>query len=397
MGILTKSLSYKNELIRLRRQLHEFPELANKEFKTAEFIKQYLHELGLAVQADVGGTGVVGVIEGVKKGPNIGIRADMDALPIMEKVDTPYRSKHDNVMHACAHDAHMAIVLCTAAVLKELENNLAGRVTFIFQPAEEHLPNGGAKRMLMDRPELFDDLSAILGLHIWPNVESGKVVISRDIMMAAGDVFYIKLTGTGGHGAAPHGTVDLVTMTGTIVEALTGITRRKIEACSPAILSIGRIEGGKSPNVIPSEILLEGTTRYINTELGKVFPKEIERVLKGITEAYGGHYELNYCYGYPALKNDNNMTNLLEFSAIEVLGKENVLPLIAPSMASEDFPVFMGCIPGSYFWLGICNPLKGLIHSLHEPKFDIDEDVLPLGVAVLANTALNGLREIRVR
>ncbi|MEW5920570.1 MAG: M20/M25/M40 family metallo-hydrolase, partial [Bacillota bacterium] len=210
-------------------------------------------------------------------------------------------------------------------------------------------------------------------------------------MMAAGDVFFIKLTGTGGHGAAPHEATDLVAMAGTVIQALTGITRRKIDASSPAILSIGRIEGGKSPNVIPAELLLEGTTRYIDPQLGEIFPQLIDQVLQGVTEAYGGHYHFDYCYGYPVLKNDSKIVDLVRQSATEIAGKNNILPLSKPSLTSEDFAVYLERVPGCYFWVGTRNPEKGLIHSLHQPTFDLDEDVFPLAVAILANAVLKAL------
>jgi len=386
--------NYKDEIIALRRKLHQYPELSYQESRTAGVIKEYLINLGLFVEDNVGSGGIVAVLEGVSEGPNIGIRADMDALPIGELNEVDYRSNISNSMHACGHDGHMAIVLGTAAIIKELQSSIKGKVTFIFQPAEEHLPQGGAKGMIEARPRYFKELSAILGIHIWPYFESGKIMISEKTMMAAGDVFCIKLLGSGGHGAAPHEATDLVGLTGALINSLNGLTRRMTDVFNPTVISIGQIEGGKGTNIIPSEITLRGTTRYLNPKLKEVLPKEIERVLRSLTEAYNAEYLFEYFYGYPALKNDEKITAYLRECAKEIIGEENILEFNKPSMASEDFAVYLENIPGCYFWLGTYNSSKEIIYPLHHPKFNIDEEILPIGSAIIARTTIELLDKL---
>ncbi|KUO51056.1 MAG: hypothetical protein APF76_16300 [Desulfitibacter sp. BRH_c19] len=373
---------YEKELISLRRHFHMHPELANEEYETAKYIEKYLHECGLEVIKGFAKTGIVGILKG-KEGPSIGIRAEMDALPINETNDVIYKSRYPYKMHACGHDGHMAVTLVTAKILSKMKDKLNGSIVFIFQPAEENLPEGGAKRFCKEARDILKDLKAIFGFHFWPSTESGKVAVSKDPMMAAGDIFEVVFNGMGAHGANPHQSSDVLLMTSASVLSLTNIVARNIRPGIQATLSVGVIEGGKSPNVLPAESIIKGTTRYLSEDLKDVFPEKIDRVLDGISKAYSGSYKLKYSYGYPLLQNNEAMVDVVQKCAESVVGKSNLIEKIGPSLTSEDFAVFLKDIPGCHFWIGTYNPNNNLIHMLHNPQFDLDEAVMIIPVRIL--------------
>lgn len=375
---------YEADIINLRRHFHKNPETANAEFETANFIKNFLCQCGLDVVSSIAQTGVIGVVKGaLGDGPVIGIRSDMDALPINEENPVSYRSTKANQMHACGHDGHMAVTLMLAKILMTVRRQMRGKVVFIFQPAEENLPEGGAKRILAEGGRFFEDMNAIFGFHFWPFLETGKIAVTAEPMMAAGDIFEVRFIGRGAHGGTPHESTDVLLMACNAALSLTSIITRNIEPGTSATLSIGAIEGGKSPNVLPNNVLIRGTTRYIFKELGDIIPQKIENVLEGICRAYNGSYELAYRYGYPILKNDAAMAEAIAKSAVRVVGESGLVRIAKPSLTSEDFAVYLQKVPGCYFWVGAQCHREGVINALHNPRFDLDEAALLVALKVL--------------
>jgi amidohydrolase len=379
------------KIIEFRRNFHQNPEFSNQEHLTATYIASHLREMGIEVSEGVGGTGVVGLLRGNEDGRTIAVRADMDALPIHETNDLSYRSINDQYMHACGHDGHMAMVLGVAMLLAPMRDCFKGNIKFIFQPAEEIPPEGGAKRMISADVLQNPLVDAILGIHIWPDIPAGEIALKVGPIMAQADKFELSLRGKGGHGASPHHTVDPFVMTATVILALQTLVSRNTDPLQSVVLSIGKCGGGSAANIIPDEVRLEGTTRYFEVTQGEFIKERIEELAKGISHAYGGSYELSYQYGFAPTINDPQITKLLARAAGEIVGEEKVHWIDAPSMTGEDFCFFLQQVPGCYFWLGTRNPGKGIIHPLHSPNFQLDENILGLGTAILAKAILNFL------
>lgn len=389
--ILGRAAKLRESIIRARRELHGRPELCHQEDHTAAFVADYLSDLGLEVTEGVAGTGVLGLLRGKGQGRTVALRADMDALPIDEANDVPYKSRHEGRMHACGHDGHMAMVLGAAALLAELESSLRGNVKFLFQPAEECPPEGGAKGMIADGALEDPPVAAVFGLHIWPDLPAGKVGLKSGPIMAAADSFEISVRGEGGHGAAPHQATDALVVAAHAVLALQTVVSRNVDPLESTVLSIGTCHGGKAFNVIAEQVMLEGTVRYLNPRLGGAVREDMKRIVENVGRAHGASCELDYQFGFPPTINDLEKTQLVAQAAGEVLGEEQVDWIQAPSMTGEDFAYYLQQVPGCYFWLGTKNPSKGIVHPLHSPRFRIDEDVLNLGTAVLAKAALDSL------
>lgn len=379
------------KIIEFRRHFHQNPELSNHEHMTSAFIAFHLSRLGIEVKDGVGGTGVVGLLRGVQEGRTIAIRADMDALPISETNDLSYRSLNDQCMHACGHDGHMAIVLGVAELMASKRNSFKGNIKFIFQPAEETPPEGGAKRMIAEGVLQDPEVNAILGVHIWPDVNSGEVALKNGPIMAQADKFELFIRGKGGHGASPHLAIDPFVISAQIILAFQTLVSRNIDPLKSVVLSIGKCNGGSAYNIIPDEVRLEGTTRYFDANLGLYIKDRIETIVSGICQANGGSYELSYQYGFPPTINDSQITSLLAQAASEILGEEKVKWMESPSMTGEDFSFFLQQVPGCYYWLGTKNPEKGIINPLHSSNYQLDEDVLNIGIAVITKTILNYL------
>jgi amidohydrolase len=384
-----KGLSPK--IIANRRNFHQKPELSNKEFTTASIIASLLRNYGIDVKEGVGGSGVVGVLRGLQEGRTIAIRADMDALPISETNDLSYKSMNENCMHACGHDGHMAIVLGVAELLASKRDSFRGNIKFIFQPAEETPPEGGAKRMIAEGVLQNPHVDAIFGVHIWPDVNAGEVALKTGPIMAQPDKFVLFIRGKGGHGASPHLVIDPFVITAQVILAFQTLVSRNIDPLKSVVLSIGKCNGGSAYNIIPDEVRLEGTTRYFEGNLGPYIKDRIETIVSGICQANGGTYELSYQYGFPPTINDSKMTSLLAQAAGEVLGEGKVKWIESPSMTGEDFSLFLQQVSGCYFWLGTKNPEKGIINPLHSSNYQLDEDVLGIGTAVFTKTILNFL------
>ncbi len=365
-------------LVEIRRYFHSIPELGLKENKTASRIAEILGEWGLDVHQGDGKTGVVGLLRGGKPGKTIAIRADIDALPIQEQTGLEFASTHPGVMHACGHDGHITIALGAAKVLSALKSELAGNVKFIFQPAEEG--PGGAELMIEEGVLKGPEVDAVLGLHIWPEIDSGSIGITRGPIMAAADRFDIKIIGVGGHGAVPHKAIDPLLIASKVVTTLQNLVSREVDPLEAAVISVCSFNAGTAFNIIPATAELSGTVRTFSLEARENIAKRIEGVVKGITTALKAEYEFKYHYWYPPTINDDGFTDFFKGVAEEIIGKKAVQELARPSMGAEDFSFYLQNVPGTYFFLGTRNEEKGINKPIHHPEYTIDEDVLSVGV-----------------
>ncbi|MGQ9467926.1 MAG: M20 metallopeptidase family protein [Anaerolineae bacterium] len=374
-----------DQLVAWRREFHMYPELGFQESRTADRVVKALTEWGYRVRTGVGRTGVVA--ERGEGRPIVAIRADMDALPIQEDNDVPYASRIPGVMHACGHDAHTAILLGVARLLAE--ETFPGTVRLLFQPSEEAEDEegvSGAPRMIQDGA--MEGVEAVLALHVAPLIPTGKIGLEVGPASAGVDTFYVTLIGKGGHGAAPHQTVDPIYILGHVILGLHGIVSRRLEPMVPAVISIGAVHGGQADNVIPDRVELKGTIRYTKPEVQRQIHTEIERVLQ-MARALGGDYELRITTGYPPMVNDAGIVEVLRRVVVDLLGEEGLHPPHL-GMGAEDFGFFSALAPGAMFDLG-CR-IEGDERVAHSPRFDIDERCLPIGTAVLAESALRLLR-----
>lgn len=380
---------YLQQMINLREAIHMYPEDGFKEFKTSEIIVNELEKLGIKVQKNVAKTGVVGLIEGNYPGKTVLLRADMDALKIQEQADVDYKSKVDGMMHACGHDGHVAGLLGAAMILNELKDKLHGNVKLVFQPAEEK--EGGALPMIEEGVLENPKVDVAFGAHLWGYLKEGEVHLKEGPMMAAPDLFNIKVIGKGGHGAVPQASIDPIVITCQIVNALQTIVSRRMNPLDPVVVTCGKIQGGESFNVIPNEVELEGTIRTFNEETRNLVPCIIEDLVKGITTSQGATYEFKYEPHYPALLNDKNMTNFAKKSLEKVVGKENVFDLKEPNMGGEDFAYFAQKVPSAFMFIGIAdNESEPVIH--HNPYFKWDSKNVGILAQSLSQIALDYLK-----
>ena len=379
------------ELVNIRRHLHENPELGFEEVATAQYIADYLAGLGLEVTRQVAKTGVVALIRGAWPGKTVAIRADMDALPIQELNEVPYKSKHPGKMHACGHDAHVAAAIGAARILWELRDQINGNVKFIFQPAEE--APGGAEPMIAAGVLENPTVDAIIGGHVWGGLESGIIEVMSGPTMASSDIIRLKIIGKGGHAAQPHTTIDPIVIASEIVGALQKIVSRQTDPFEAVVISICSFHAGDVFNVIPHSAYMEGAVRTLNNELRQELPQKIEKIIRGITEPYGATYELDYYLGYPVTVNDPGVTETVRRAAISVLGGDKVRVAARASMGGEDYAYFLNKVPGTYIRIGTRNPEKGICQEMHHPRFDIDEAVLELTPVVYAQAAFDLLAE----
>ena len=378
------------QLVEWRRYLHQRPELGFKEQLTAEFISQKLQEWGfeqtldpsvpLRYQTGIAKTGIVATISSNRPGPILGIRADMDALPIQEENDVPYRSQHDGMMHACGHDGHTAIALGTAYYLAHHREDFAGTVKIIFQPAEEG--PGGAKPMIEEGVLKNPDVEAIIGLHLWNNLPLGTVGVRSGALMAAVECFDCTIFGKGGHGAMPHQTVDSIVVSAQIVNALQTIVARNVDPIDSAVVTVGTLHAGTALNVIADTAKMSGTVRYFNPKLEGYFAQRIEQVIAGICQSQGALYEFNYVQLYPPVINDAQMAELVRSVASDVVETPAGIVPECQTMGGEDMSFFLKEVPGCYFFLGSANPNRNLAYPHHHPRFDFDETALLMGVEI---------------
>lgn len=378
------------EIIRTRRFLHMNPELSNQEFETANLLSSKLLSLGLEVKSGIAKTGVMGLLRGAGQGLTVGLRADMDALPIQELTNVPYKSLNPGVMHACGHDIHMAIALGTAMVMIALKDHINGNIKFIFQPAEEGVPNdeeGGAKLMIKEGILENPPVQAIIGLHVWPE-NLGQVFYSAGPIMASSDWFQIIVEGKSSHGARPHEGIDAIAIASQAIVSLQSIVSRSIDPTDPAVVTIGKIEGGTKANIIAEKVTVEGTIRTLSEANRNKIPRLIEDVVRGISRSFGANYVFRFKKGAPPLYNHPDLASILSPTLSRVLGEWNVHPF-KPQMVAEDFSYFSHIIPGFYFFLGVKDPNKSSLAPLHSPYFNPDEKSISIGIKLMCHLLLD--------
>lgn len=371
------------QIVEWRRDFHRHPEVAFEEKRTSEVLRKSLEGLGLDVRA-CGGLGVRAVLDGRPGGKTLALRADMDALPLVEEGNKEYISLNKGATHACGHDGHMAIVMAVAKVLAARKNDFAGRVVFLFQPAEE-LPPGGAIGMVEDGA--LEGVQAVFGLHLWQGFGTGLVAAAKGPMMAQADNFTITVKGRGGHGSMPQFTADPILAAAAIVVAAQSIVSRNVDPLKPAVVSFGAIQGGTVNNIIPTTVSLKGTVRTFDPGLQEHIEGRLRALAESTAKAYGAEAALEYFVGYPAVVNDPGMTDLAFGVAREVLGRDRALEC-EPVMGGEDFAYYLRKVPGAFLFFGAGD---GMTHPHHHPGFDIDERALVPAAHLLARIALEFL------
>ncbi len=379
-----------NSVVDIRRHLHQHPELSFNEHNTSAYVAKQLDQIGISYKNKIAGTGIVAMIEG--KNPSkkiIALRADMDALPIQEANDVPYKSVNAGVMHACGHDVHTSSLLGVGKILNDLRNEFEGSIKLIFQPAEEKLP-GGASLMIKEGVLENPKPSGIIGQHVMPLIETGKVGFRSGVYMASTDEIYVTVKGKGGHGAMPHLNIDPVLITSHIIVALQQIVSRVANPTMPSVLSFGKVIANGATNVIPNEVYLEGTFRTLDETWRSEAHTRMKSMAEQMAAAMGGTCEFNIKRGYPALINEEKITARSRAYAVEYLGKENVLDLDI-WMAAEDFAFYSQVTDACFYRLGTRNEARGIISSVHTPTFDIDENALKIGMGLMAYMAVREL------
>ncbi|QSQ07899.1 N-acyl-L-amino acid amidohydrolase [Koleobacter methoxysyntrophicus] len=383
---------YSNLVVEYRRDIHKHPELSRMETRTAALVADVLEGLNIKTLLNVGGTGVVGILEGNSNNRVIALRADMDALPIQEKTGLPFSSVNEGVMHACGHDMHTAILLGCAHVLSELKEQINGTVKFVFQPAEEDNPTGGAPGMIKEGVLENPKVDAIVSLHVWPKLETGYAGIKAGPMTASSDRIFITIKGKSSHGSAPEEGIDAVVIAANVISALQTIVSRNIGPLESSVISIGKLNGGYRYNIIADRIDMEGTVRNLDPKIRNSMPERIEKLVKGITEAMGGGYEFKYVKGYPPTVNEKNLTKIVYSAMRKVLNEKAVIPERA-SLGGEDFAFFSEKLPSAYIWLG-CRPSGLSVEEtppLHNNRFNPDEKALTIGMEILISTVFEYL------
>mgnify|MGYP001257864309 CR=1 FL=1 len=374
----------------IRRHLHRHPELSFQEYQTAAYIASCLEEWGIPYRR-MGETGIVVDIVGEKgEGAHIGIRADIDALPIEEMTGLPYASAHPGVMHACGHDGHTAILLGTAYQLHRCKNRWAGRVRCIFQPGEE--ADGAAQRMIEQGVLENPRVEGMLALHLWPHLPHGTVGVRYGAITAACDEFVIAIEGQGGHSARPHQGVDAIAISAQVIQGLSLLVAKENNPIDPVVVHVGKIKGGSARNAIADRVVLEGTVRTVSAQTREKLKNRLIRMTESIAASFGGNAKVEYLTGHAPVINDEQMTRLLEQRAAEFLGPDAIQLLKEPSMGADDFGAFAEAVPSTYFRLGIGQQGQP-VHDLHHPQFQIDDSILPIGVNVLVWTVLGKLKQ----
>src|SRR5437588_2994325 len=386
--------SLRPQLIAQRRDFHMHPELSNREERTSRVVAERLRAIGLEdIKTGVGRYGVTALLKGTKPGPVVAVRADMDALPIQEVNDVPYKSLVPNVKHACGHDAHTTIELGVAEILSKMRDEIHGTIKFIFQPAEEGPPlgeEGGAPLMIKEGALENPRPSAIFGLHVMPVVEVGQIAYNSGPAMASSDHFVITIHGKKVHGAYPHDGIDAVVVAAECVTALQTIRSRRIDTTEPLVITIRSIQGGNGFNILADEVKLEGTVRTLNEDVRKKAQSLMRETLDGITKAYGATFEMKYEEGAAVTYNEPALVEETLPTIRGIIGEKNLVSP-KPQMGAEDFSYYQRVVPGFYYFLGVGNRAKGITAQIHTPEFDLDEDSLVIGVKVMSNVLLDYL------
>ncbi len=378
---------YEDQIITWRREFHENPELSGEEIRTSERVCEELKKVNIEVKR-IGKTGVLGILEGNKPGKTVALRADMDALPVQEANNIPYKSKSKGIMHACGHDGHTAMLLGAAKLLSQMRDKIKGRVKFIFQPAEESAQ--GASMMI--KGGVIEGVDAILGIHLWADLAVGKVSVDPGPRMASTDMFKITIKGKGGHGSMPHQGVDAILAGSAVAIDLQSIVSREINPLDPAVLSIGKFCGGEGWNILCDKVLMEGTTRCFNPQIRDKFPSMIERIIKKTAEAYRAEGTLEYILLIPPLINNPEMSKMALQSVIKNFGEESVVKFEKVT-AGEDFAFYAQEAPSVFAFVGARNEKKGANYPQHHRKFNIDEDALVIATSLYSQFALDFLGE----
>lgn len=394
MNLLEKvkslSVKYAEEVVLIRRHLHANPELSYKEFKTASYVAEQLRSYGIDPREGIATTGVLAEVKGKNaEKKTVALRADMDALPIHEANNVPYKSTNNGVMHACGHDVHTSSLLGTARILHELRDTFEGTVRFLFQPGEEKNP-GGASYMIRDGALENPRPTSIIGQHVFPMLPAGKIGVKEGMYMASADEIYLKVIGKGGHGAAPELAIDPVVIASHIIIALQQVISRNASPKQPTVLTFGKISGEGATNIIPDEVNIAGTFRAMNEVWREAALHKIRKMAESIAEGMGGKCMVDISRGYPYLENNPQLTRNIRSAAEEYVGKENVED-IDITLGAEDFAYYSQIIPASFYRLGTRNESKGITSYVHTPTFDIDEDALKISSGLMAWMALREL------
>jgi len=388
MNIPEKINNLKDELISLRRDFHQHPELGFQEYRTAQIVADYLERCGLKVKRGVAKTGVVGLLEGSAPGPTLLLRADMDALPIQEENEVPYKSINNGIMHACGHDAHTAILLIAAKILSDYRKEIKGNIKFVFQPNEEV---GGAKLMIEEGVLENPRVDAALALHLWTSLDSGIIGVKAGPITGTLDIFQLTIKGEGGHTGYPEKAVDPIIASANIIQNMQIIQTREMEAFKPVIIMFTKINSGSKVNVIPDTVSLEGTIRYFNKQEDKDSERlheKFERIVEANCKSYRTKYSLKFFNENQSVFNDKELTKLVLSNAEKVLGnREKVISYL--SIAGEDFSEFADRVPGVFYFVGAGNREKECHYPHHNPHFNIDEDAMLIGVEMHILNSLN--------
>lgn len=377
------------DLIRWRRHLHQNPELSFEEHETSRFVTENLSEIPGIEIAHPAGTSVVGTLRGSRGGRILAIRADMDALPITEESEVPFRSTRKGAMHACGHDGHTAMLLATAHVFADLRSEWPGEIRFLFQHAEELFPGGGEE---MVQAGVMDGVDAVIGTHLWAHVPSSQIAVTYGPMMAAPDVFHIRIKGLGGHAARPQSSVDSIVLASEIVQHFQLLVSRETDPLDSLVVSVTEFHSGTAHNVLPGEAELTGTVRTFNAALRSRIPERMEAILAGLCSAHRAHYELRYEKGYRPVVNHDQVNHIVEAAARGLYGPEAV-DFNQRNMGGEDFSAFQEKAPGAFFYVGAGRPGSGEVYPHHHPRFTIDEGALVHGVEMFLTSGLHLLEE----
>lgn len=390
INFLERAEQIKEDLIKWRRNFHMNPELDYDLCNTNKYLEEFLQKNGIEYEK-IAKAGLCAVIRG-KGSKTIALRADMDALPLEDRKEVPYASKTLGKMHACGHDAHTAILMGAALILNELKDKLQGNVKLFFEPAEE--TTGGALLMIKEGVMENPHVNGAIGLHVDENIDCGKIGIKKGVVNAASDSFKVKIIGKGGHGAHPDTTIDPIFIASSVIVNLQSLISRELPPTSPGVVTIGAIKGGTVNNIIPEEVYFTGTIRTMKTEHRHYVRERFKEIVEGIVKSLRGKCEIEMKESYPCLYNDDNMIKRFRESAEEVMDKKDILELDEPSMGVESFAYFSMERPGIFYYLGVRNESKGIIHPAHGSLFDIDEESLALGAALQSKFAWDFLNKI---
>lgn len=373
--------------------LHQHPEASGKEKETSAYIAKTLREMGLEPTEHVGGYGVTAVIEGKGEGKCVGLRADFDALEVIENTDLPFPSQNPGMAHSCGHDTHTAMLLGAAYVLNELKDSFNGKVKLVFQPSEENAADSGAKKMIADGCLENPHVDAMFGQHVWPAYDTGKVAVRNGAMMASSDRFFITVRGKNSHGSAPENGIDAIMIASYVVTALQSIVARNVAPLDSAVISIGKMNGGTRYNVIADEVVMEGTCRNLNPAVRNTMPQRIENIVKGVVESMGGTYEFNYMMCYSPTVNDPKQFELVRGVIRDVVGEDGLVIPEHSALGGEDFSFYCEKVPSCFFWLGCHDSKKAERYPIHHGSFYPEWDALPIGMEVMVTSALRYLAQ----